>query len=177
MTLAETTRDAADDHPFLVEALRAGVVNYSAAARFLTVDGDDEAVATALRRYAEALPAYEPTARDVRVTMQSGLDTVALDEAERYECDTAGALLCVGDVAVTATGGGKQTAILATGEVDTKLCARALGRLATADVAVEAAGFAGDALVVVVTRRDGANALRAVEQAAETVAGPGAVSA
>ncbi|WP_435332870.1 DUF7523 family protein [Haloarchaeobius sp. TZWWS8] len=162
MTLAETTRAAADDHPFLVEALRAGVVNYSAAARFLEVDGEAEAVATALRRYAESLPAYEPTARDVRVTMESGLGRVSPDDAEEP-------LLRVGDATFGSASGGGETAILATGSVDASLCRRALGRLETADVSVVAMGFTEDVLVVLVSRLDAANAVRAVETAAASV--------
>ncbi|MFT4958602.1 MAG: hypothetical protein ACI9EZ_001934, partial [Halobacteriales archaeon] len=55
MSLAERTREAARARPFLVEGLRAKVVNYTAAARFLDVDGEVDAVATALRRYGEGL--------------------------------------------------------------------------------------------------------------------------
>ncbi|WP_439026506.1 DUF7523 family protein [Haloarchaeobius sp. DT45] len=160
MTLARETRDAADDHPFLLSALRAGVVNYSAAARFLGVDGDEEAVATALRRYADTMPAFETSDRDVRVTMQSGLGRVDADEE---------ALLRVNGTGFGPAAGGESTAILATGEVDAGFCRRVLGRLETADVSVSALGFDADALVVLVERRQAANALRAVEAAAEAV--------
>ena len=53
MTVAAETREAVRDHPFLETALRAGVVNYTAAARFLDV-GEEEAVAAALRQIGRA---------------------------------------------------------------------------------------------------------------------------
>ena len=43
-----------------------------------------------------------------------------------------------------------------------------LGRLATEGIAVEAAGVGDEALIVVVGRRDGPDALRAVEDALGT---------
>ncbi|MCT9096837.1 hypothetical protein [Haloarchaeobius sp. HME9146] len=165
MTLARETRDAADEHPFLLSALRAGVVNYSAAARFLAVDGEAEAVATALRRYADALPEFETGSRDVRVTMQSGIGPVP--EAADDE-----PLLRVSEQGYGKTAGGESTAILATGAVDAAFCQQALGQLETDDVGVSALGFDGGALVVLVGRREAANALRAVEAAAEAVREP-----
>lgn len=157
MSLAAETRRAADEHPFLVAALRAEVVNYTAAARFLGIDGETEAVATALRRYAEALPAYEDASRDARVTMRSGIGPVE-DDAE--------ALLAVGGTALGETGG-NLTAILATGEVDAVALAGALDALSIEEVDVVAAGVADGAMTVVVERLDGANAVRAVERALE----------
>jgi hypothetical protein len=153
VTLAADTRAAVDAHPFLYEALRAGVVNYSAAARFLDVgEGETDAVVAALRRYAEELPEYETDRTDPRVTMESGLG----------EGDPADALLAVGDTALVPNSG-SLTGLLATGDVDVGTLRRALGRLETADVSVVAAGVAGNALLVVVDRRDGASALRLVE--------------
>lgn len=73
MSLAAETREAVRQRPFLLDALRAGVVNYTAAAAFLGLDGDAESIATALRRYAADLPAHATDARDTRVTMQSGV--------------------------------------------------------------------------------------------------------
>lgn len=158
MTLAARTREATAQHPFLVDALRAGVVNHAAAARFVDVDGDEEAVATALRRYGEALPAYEPSSRSVRVTMQRGLGRV--DDA---------ALLRVDDAGFGPADDGDLTALLATGAVDAAFAAAALDRLALAGVTVHAMGFHDDALVAVVDGRAGADALRAVEAAADAV--------
>jgi hypothetical protein len=151
MTVASDAREAVRAHPFLHAALRAGVVNYTAAARFLD-GGETEAVAAALRRYAEDLPEYDPPRTDARVEMRSGLGPA--DQGE--------ALLAVGDAAF-APGGGDLTGIVATGDVGPRTLADVLARLHVEDLTVEAAGVAGDALAVVVGRRAGANALRVVE--------------
>ena len=155
MSLAERTREAVRDRPFLRDGLRAGVVNYTAVARHLNVDGDVDAVATALRRFAEELPAYETDSRSVRVTMESGMG--------RTE-DAADALLVLGDAAL-ASAGGSLTGVLATGDVDARSLSAVLRRLAAAGVDVEAAAVAGDALLVVVEQRAGADAVRTVEDA------------
>jgi hypothetical protein len=156
MTKAAATRAAVDDHPFLRTALRAGVVNRGAAARFLDVDGDEDAVAAAVRRYGEELPGLDAESRDAHVSMESGLG--ASDD---------GLLVVAGRG--FAPGEGDLTALLATGDVDTRALSAALGRLHAADVDPRAAGVAGDALAVVVRRRDGADALRVVEDALERV--------
>lgn len=163
MTLAADTRAAVRDRPFLYEALRAGVVNYTAAARVLDVDGEPEAVAAALRRYASTLPAYEEAPREATVTMRSGLgspDAVRADDREP--------LFAVGDARLV-PGAGTQTGVLATGAVDATALRVVLGRLATADVEPVAVGVGGDALLVVVERRDGPDAVRAVESALAAV--------
>ena len=175
MSLAAETREAVRARPFVRDALRAGLVNHSAAATWLAeradLDGDPDAVAAALRRFREDLPPYETESRTASVTMRSGVDvvgdgTTTNDGAGRDETD-AGPLLRVGDAAVVE--GGDRTAILATGDVDAAALGDALGRLAAADVEVAAAGVAGDALVCVVPRRDGASAVRVVEAALEAV--------
>ncbi len=158
MSLAAQTRRAVADHPFLVAALRAGVLNYTAAARFLEVDGEVDAIATALRRYAEELPDYETTARRTRVTMQSGVGPVE---------DPANALFVVGGTAIGE--GGDRTAILAAGEVDAPALATVLEALSVEEVAVTAAGVGEERMVVVVDRLEGATAVRAVEGALEAV--------
>lgn len=157
-SLAERARAAVDARPFLREALRAGVVNYAAAARTLDVDGDAEAIATALRRYADELPALDTDRVRATVTMQSGIGPVD---------DPAATLLTVGETAYGE--GGAHTALVATGDVDTAVLASVLGRLASVDVAPTAAGVAGDALIVVVGRREGATAVRAIEDALDHV--------
>ncbi|MFB6155622.1 MAG: hypothetical protein ABEJ22_06975 [Haloferacaceae archaeon] len=159
MTLASDARDAVREHPFLLAALRAGVVNYRAAATFLDLDGDDDAVATALRRYATDLPGYETESRSVRVSMQSGIARTD---------DPTDALLSVGEAAFGA-GGGSLTALVANGDVDARSLAASLARLDAVGVTVEAAAVGDDALVVVVSRRDGPTALRVVESAASAV--------
>lgn len=160
MSLAAETRRVTESHPFLVTALRAGVVNYTAAARFLEVDGETDAVATALRRYAEASPAYETESRDVRVTMKSGIGTV--------EPGTDEALLSLGGTAF-GPGGSDRTGILATGDVDAVALADTLQRLALEEITPLAAAVADGSMLVVVERLEGANALRAVENALESV--------
>ena len=153
MSLAADTRAAVRDRPFLLEALRVGVVNYAAAARTLDVSEDTDAVATALRRFAEDLPRRETESRDARVTMHGGLEPTDED-----------ALLRVGDDGFTA-GGGDLTGVLATGDVDARVLSHALSLLNANGIEVCAAGAAGDSLVVVVERRDGATAVRLVEAA------------
>lgn len=196
MTLAAETRAAIRRRPFLREALRAGVVNYAAAARLLDVEGEHGAVVAALGRYAEALPDYEESAHEARVTMGSGFGERAVDpesepdtgnessessengsldesesdgeEDENGEGTTGTPLLRVGEHALV-PGAGTRTAILVTGAVGARVLSRVLGRLAIEDVAPVAAGFAGRALVIVVSRRDGPSALRLVESALETI--------
>ena len=162
MSLAAATREAVRRRPFLLAALRAGVVNYTAAARHLDDElGDDtDAIATALRRYAEELPDAAAERRDVRVAMESGLGEVAGDDAA--------ALLAVGDAAF-AHGAGSLTGVVATGDVDAAALAHVVSRLDAADVSVVAAAVGGESLVVVVERRDGADALRVVEDALDDV--------
>ncbi|CQH55921.1 uncharacterized protein HHUB_2302 [Halobacterium hubeiense] len=156
MTQAAATREAVDDHPFLRRALRAGVVNHAAAARFLDVDGDEDAVAAAIRRYSEDLPAFDAASRDASVSMRSGLgrsdDGLLVVAGSGFE-----------------PGEGNLTALLASGDVDTRALAAALERLHAAGVEPVAAGVAEDALAVVVERRDGADAVRVVEDALDEV--------
>jgi len=156
--LAADTRAEVRNRPFLYDALRAGVLNYAAAARTLDVEGETDAVAAALRRYAEELPDAHTEARDARVAMESGLGA-STDE----EC-----LFSVNDTGY-ATGAGSMTGVLATGAVDAAALRAVLARLDTAGVDTEAAGVAGDALLVVVSRRDGPDAVRAVEDALDAV--------
>lgn len=151
MSLAADTRKAVRAHPFIYEGLRAGVVNYSAAARFLDV-GETDAVVAALRRYAEELPDLDERERDLRVTMHSGVGPSDEDP-----------LLVVGDTALAADGG-DWTAVVATGDVDPDLLWTALGRCSAADVSVEAAAVGAEALVVVVGRRDGPDVVRLIER-------------
>ena len=163
MTVAEEAREAVRERPFLLEALRAGVVNYTAAARHLDV-GDEEAVATALRRFADDLSEPSTESRDARVTMESGLGVTTGSSGND------GSVLTVGDAALV-PGEGSLTGVLATGTVDPAALAWVLDRLLADGVSVETAGVAGDALLVAVERRDGATALRIVEGALETVPG------
>ena len=162
MTLAADTRRAVRRHPFVFEALRADVLNYTAAARFLDV-GDLDPVAAALRRYAEELPDHESDARDARVTMRSGLGAVDLADRDG-ENEGSEALLVIGGHALVPDTG-SLTGVLATGEVDARALAHVLDRLAVEKIDVTAAGVAGDALLVMVGRRAGPDAVRVVEDA------------
>lgn len=155
MTIAAETRRAVRARPFLRDALRAGCVNYTAAARFLDI-GDEEAVAVALRRYAEDLPEYErPTSGGrVRVNMRSGIGPTT---------DPEEALLRVADT-LFAPDGGDLTGITATGDgVAPRTLGHVLVRLDAEGVAVGAVGATDGVLLVAVNRRDGPDALRYVE--------------
>ncbi|MFC3476414.1 DUF7523 family protein [Halobacterium litoreum] len=156
MSVAGETRAAVDDHPFLRRALRAGVVNHAAAARFVDVAGDEDAVAAAIRRYGEELPAFAAGDRSAHVSMQSGLG------------ESEDGLLAVAGTGF-APGEGDLTALLASGDVDSRSLAFALERLHAAGVDPVAAGVAGETLAVVVTRRAAADALRIVEDAVVAV--------
>lgn len=155
MSLAADTREAVRESPLLFEALRAGVVNYAAAARSLDIDGDTEAVTAALRRFAADLEPRQTGSRSARVTMHSGLER------------SSDGLLSVGESGFD-EGQGELTAVMATGEVDPGALEHVLGVLRTHEIAVEAAGTTRDNLAVVVDRRDGAETLRRVESALES---------
>ena len=161
-SLAADTRAAARRHPFLLAALRAGVVNYTAAARFLADEiggGGTDSVVTALRRLADDLPAYEETAVDARVTMRGGVGPAD---------DPADTLLSVGGEGFAADSG-SLTAIVAEGEAGTRALAAVLSRLDAREIEAVAAGAAADGLAVVVDRRSAADALRTVEDALSAV--------
>ncbi|WP_277555356.1 DUF7523 family protein [Halobaculum limi] len=162
MTVAEETRAAVRERPFLYDALAAGVANYAAAAETLDVDADADAVATALRRFAADLDLATTAEADARVTMQRRVGVVDADADVDTDVDDEEALLSVGGQRFAA-GAGDGTAILATGTVDVETLERVLGRLRVGGVSVEAAAVTPSALAVVVGRRDGATALRVVE--------------
>jgi hypothetical protein len=154
-SLAARTREAVRARPFLFDALRAGVVNYTAAARWLPVEGDTDAVATALRRYAEELDGDAVPESGGRVDMRSGLGTVEDDED---------ALLTVADAGY-APGSGSLTGIVVAGVAGVHTFERVLGALRAADIDVDAAGFADGTALLIVGHRDGPDAVRAVEAA------------
>jgi hypothetical protein len=155
MSLAAETRAAVREHPFLYDALRAGILNYTATARFLDL-GDVETVTAALRRYADELNNYDPNGVNARVEMRSGLGPV----------DDGDALLCVGTAAYG--DGGSLTGIIATGEVPPAVLATVLNRFRIEGIDVETAAIGGGSLIVIVERRDGPTALRVVEAALES---------
>uniref|UniRef100_UPI002469B12D DUF7523 family protein n=1 Tax=Halorubrum sp. Boch-26 TaxID=2994426 RepID=UPI002469B12D len=124
MSLAADTREAARARPFVLDALRAGVLNHSAAAAWLAEeadlgggaggepDADADAIATALRRFREELPAYETAERAASVSMRSGVGVIG----DADDVEPGDPLLRVGGAAVAPEG--RDTAIVATGDVD-----------------------------------------------------------
>lgn len=152
MSVAEKTRSAVRQRPFLQAALRAGIVNYAAAARTIDVSDDIDAVATALRRFREQLPEWKTEDREVRVSMRSGLEP------------TDDGLLVIGDQGFAA-GNGELTAIVATGTVDAVALEHVLAVLRTNQINVTAAGVSSESLIVVVDRQRAADALRRIEDA------------
>ena len=175
MSLAADTREAVRQRPTLYDALRAGIVNYTAAADSLAIDGDTDAIATALRRFGESLSAEEADTdgdsgeaadRSLTVRMESGIDRVDTDAQLAVDGVGFGSNAATAPAADVAEESPSLTAIQATGDVDSDLLATVLDRLRIADIEVAAAGVADDALVVLVPRRAGATALRLVEGAA-----------
>jgi hypothetical protein len=152
MSLAAETREAVRARPFLYEGLRAGVINYTAAARMLDVEGDTDAIATALRRFAEELPTDQRQHTSASVTMHSGLGRT----------DDDAPLLAVGETCFT-EGAGSLTGIVATGDLTAAVLGDVVGRFRAAEITVEAAGVTDDTLVVVVERRAGPEAVQIVE--------------
>lgn len=148
MSVAERTRRAVRADPALYDALRAGVVNYSAAARTLEVEGDEESIATALRRFADELPERAEGDRRVSVRLHRG---VALEASAFAGVD----LDADGDV----------TAIEVNGDVDVTALEDTLGSLRTEGIDVLTASVADGRLVTTVQQRAGAEALRVVERA------------
>jgi hypothetical protein len=166
MSLAADTRDAVRARPYLLSALRAGVVNYAAAAEALDVEGDTDSIATALRRFADDLPPLSTESRDATVRMRSGVGLAGEDVEAAAEDER---LLTVAGVELVGGGGGGLTALVAEGDVGPRALSGVVDRLDASNVVVDAAGVADDCLVVVVPERQGAEALREVESALEAV--------
>jgi hypothetical protein len=159
MSLASDTRDAVRAHPFLYDALRAGVLNYTATARFLDL-GDVDTVTAALQRYADELDNYNPADGDTRIEMQIGLGPVDSED------DRGDALIHIGDTAYD--DGGSLTGIIATGEVSPSVLATVLNRFRVEGIDVETATIGNGSLIVLVSRRDGPIALRLIEAVVES---------
>ena len=169
MSLAAETREAVRNRPVLFRALRAGVVNYTAAADSLDVDGDREAIATALRRFATDLDETRSAATERSITVRLHSSIAAVDSE---------ALLAVDGTAIALSGepnGGsretqvdEQTAVRVTGDVDARLLSAALERLGVAEIPVAAAGVVDETMVVVVPRREGPTAVQLIEAVAES---------
>jgi hypothetical protein len=145
-SIAAETRRAVDRRPFLRRALRAGILNYTAAARELDLSGETEAVASALRRYAAELPPPEPQSGSVRVRMERGTDEQVTVAGQAPEADSP-------------------TAIVLEGGLSAQRFANAVSALAAAEVPLLAAGTVGDRGTLLVPRGEGSTALRLVEAA------------
>lgn len=156
MTTAETTREQARTHPYLIDALRDGIVNYAAAARTLDVSADTDAVATALRRYATDLPPRTTTSHDVRVTITTP-ESPTDNPLSRVPPDTR---------ENTATE--PLTHITATGDIPPRALEHILGLCHTHRITPVAASATPDRLVLVVDRADAATALRLTETGFQT---------
>lgn len=152
MSIAERTRAATDSHPFLVEALRAGVVNYTAAARFLDI-GETEAVAAALRRYASELSPRTKAVSNTKVRMITGIG--------RTEGATD-ALLRIGTTSFEPEGG-TLTAIVVEGQGAGDHEVEIRWQLREHDIGVHAVATTSTQCVIVTDRNDGPSALRLIE--------------
>ncbi len=173
MSVAAATREAVRSRPALYDALRAGVVNYTAAADELPVDGDREAIATALRRFASEL-AEEKSApqSDRSITVRLHSDITPTDCPETLlAVDGCGVshseAVSNADQSTIDTDG--QTALRVTGDVDGRLLTAALDRLRIAEIPVATTGLAAEAMVVVVPRRDGPTAVQLIEAVADHI--------
>ncbi len=173
-SLAARTRAAVRRRPALRAALAAGAVNHTAAARLLAADldlaaDDHDAVAAALRRYGDALTLSRSTVT-ASVRMVTGVGTVAADgDGDSDDPGSSATLLSVGDRAVR-EGAGSETALVVEGsDVDARSLSAVLPRLAAEGVSVETTGATAGRAVVVVPRRAGADAVRAVEDALDAV--------
>jgi hypothetical protein len=166
-SLAARTRDAVRARPPLRTALAAGALNHTAAARLLVEDlglaaEDREAVTAALRRYADDLT-VERTERAATVRMVTGVGVEPGTEAAED------GLLALGETAVR-EGAGDGTALVIEGDdADPETLSAVLGRLAAEGIDVRAAGAGDGRAVAVVGRRDGATAVRVVEDALTAV--------
>ena len=153
MSIAERTRGEARKYPFLVEALRARILNYTAAARFLDI-GDIDAVAAALRRFADEVSTHEPVPGDVRLRMITGIGPTTDRENE---------LLAIGD-RVFAPESGDLTAIVADGHISMRAVTHILWQITEYQISVYACAFDEDRLIVTTDRNEGPAVLRIVEE-------------
>lgn len=176
MSLAAETRAAVRRRPVLYDGLRDGIINYTAAAESLDLDGDREAVATALRRFAAELSDDEPastpsSSRSITVRLHSTCESVEVPNT-LLAVDGTG----FGQPAGKSTGDNNSivdtdglTALRVTGDVDARLLTEILNRLRIAGIPVAASGLIAEMMVLVVPRRDGPTAVQLVESIAEIV--------
>lgn len=157
MSLAKDTRRAVRARPWLLSALRAGVVNYAAAARSLDIGAEPDAVATAIRRFEERLPPLDAGSHDARVTM---------DRDAANATDLAASLLAASKDSSDAV-----AVVTVSGDVDTQVLQHCLGCLHAVGIDVHATAAVDDRLVLLVPRRTAPDTVRTVEVALATVPG------
>ncbi len=133
------------------------MVNYRAVARAIDVSGDVDAVATAIRRYAEELA---PVAED------SDPPTIRIERPVRITtAPDATGLLSVGDTTVqSGTDGAAAALLVSRGHAypPRQLAADILA-LETNDLTPQAVGLGQTTAVIVVAQTDGPDAIRVLE--------------
>lgn len=142
MSTAAAARRAIRAHPFLLAALRAGVLNYSAAARFLELD-DVEAGAAALRRLGNEETEVGPREPELRIRIERDVPAALADSLESDQADLR--------------------AIVATGSIASMTVARIVARFDDADVDLLGMTWTPDRLTIAVASSSTATALRCVE--------------
>lgn len=152
MTVAATTREAIRDWPFLELALRAGIVNFTAAARFLDC-GETDAVAVALRRYAEEIGEIEHPEPTARVSMQSNIEQTSSQE---------NAILTIASTNFSINDG-SLTAIIGEGNIGSSDLEWLLGKMRIESIEVVAAAAGPESAVIIVPRSSAPNTLRIIE--------------
>jgi len=167
MSLAAETREAVRNRPALFAALRAGVLNYTAAAESLAIEGDREAIATALRRFAADLDEPSTVGRSITVRLHSSIKAVDAEMLLAVDGTAIARSENPGDGA-SATTVDTQSAVRVSGDVDARLLSAVLDRLQIAEVPVAAAGVIDGSMVVVVPRREGPTAVQLIEAVVDT---------
>lgn len=152
MSVAAATREAIKAHPFLLDAMRLDVLNFTAAARFLDV-GETEAVAAALRRLSTDLSPAHSTSVDLRVRMERGIGEVHKEEA----------LLQIGEAGFGKVNG-PFAGIIANGTSDARTVGTVLLRVAEADIELIASAATPTQFILIVPSTAAATSIRCVEE-------------
>lgn len=155
MSTAERTRAALRRHPFVALALRAGILNYRATARYLDC-GDADAVAAALRREHAAATDLDVSDLGVRVRLARNVDPDAL-AADGHPVLGHGI-----DASSVST-------VTVAGTLGSAFVPLALLGLAVHGIDIHAHVATAERAVFVVGDHEGASALRAIEEVASAV--------
>lgn len=156
MTVAEETRTKLEAHHFLYLGLRAGVLNYSAVARFLESE-DIETAAAALRRYSESVDSFSTDTIDSTIRMHSGVSPGSSEP-----------VVTIGRTEYGGSGG-EFTALVSNSQIGSGPLGAILQRLDIVGISVEAVSSDSEGFAVVVPRTDGPAALRCIEETAVPV--------